>query len=137
MLEKLQIACDSAGKEDAEKVQKILVENGFEATMVQKEVNPAELVLVILNAHSSEESLYRSLPWLKEQFAYSSYKGFRLFPILVYSPAKENPEKLFEGELGKMYENVFSAEFKPFGWKRENDVLDEEFLRVLSESYAE
>ena len=137
MEKKLQLAYESQNREAALKIARILGESGFEVELVQKDIDPAELTLILINIYSKEETLFASLPWLKEQYGYSSLKGFRLFPILVYSPSKEDPEALFEGELGELYEKVFSGEFKPFGWNEESDALDPEFKRILEESYSE
>lgn len=137
MKNKLQLAYESQNREAALKIGRILGENGFEVELVQKDIDPTELILILINIHSKEDTLFASLPWLKEQYGYSSLKGFRLFPILVYSPSKEDPEALFDGELGELYEKVFSGEFKPFGWNEESATLDPEFKRILEESYSE
>ena len=137
MEKNLQLAYESQNRDLALKIGRILGENGFEIKLVQKDIDPKKITLILININSKEETLFSSLPWLKDQFGYSSLKGFRLFPILVYSPSKEDPEALFEGELGRLYENVFSGEFKPFGWNEESDVLDPEFKRILEESYSE
>ena len=137
MEKNLQLAYESQNRDLALKIGRILGENGFEIKLVQKDIDPKKITLILININSKEETLFSSLPWLKDQFGYSSLKGFRLFPILVYSPSKEDPEALFEGEFGRLYENVFSGEFKPFGWNEESDVLDPEFKRILEESYSE
>ena len=137
MEKNLQLAYENQNRDLALKIGRILGENGFKVELVQKDIDPKKVTLIIINIYSKEETLFSSLPWLKDQFGYSSLKGFRLFPVLVYSPSKEDPEVLFEGELGELYENVFSGEFKPFGWNEESDVLDSEFKRILEESYSE
>ncbi len=137
MEKNLQLAYEDQNRDIALKIGRILGENGFEVELVQKDIDPKRLTLILINIYSKEETLFSSLPWLKDQFGYSSLKGFRLFPILAYSPSKEDPEVLFEGELGELYENVFSGEFKPFGWNEESSVLDPEFKRILEESYSE
>lgn len=137
MEKNLQLAYESQNRDLALKIGRILGENGFEIELVQKDIDPKKVILILININSKEETLFSSLSWLKDQFGYSSLKGFRLFPILVYSPSKEDPEALFEGEFGRLYENVFSGEFKPFGWNEESGVLDPEFKRILEESYSE
>ena len=137
MEKNLQLAYEDQNRDLALKIGRILGENGFKVELVQEDIDPKKVTLILINIYSKEETLFSCLPWLKDQFGYSSLKGFRLFPILVYSPSKEDPEVLFEGELGELYENVFSGEFKPFGWNEESDVLDPEFKRILEESYSE
>lgn len=137
MEKKLQLAYENQNRDLAFKIGRILGENGFEVELVQKDIDPKKVILILINIYSKEETLFSSLPWLKSQFDYSSLKGFRLFPLLVYSPSKEDPEAIFEGEFGELYGNVFSGEFKPFGWDEENDALDPEFKRILEESYSE
>ncbi len=134
---RLQLAYENQNRDLALKIGRILGENGFEVELVQKDIDPQKVTLILINIYSKEETLFSSLPWLKEQFLYSSLKGFRLFPVLAYSPSKEDPEALFDGELGQVYEDVFSGEFKPFGWNEESDTLDPEFKRILEESYSE
>ena len=137
MEKNLQLAYEDRNRDLALKIGRILGENGFKVELIQKDIDPKKVTLILINIYSKEETLFSCLPWLKDQFGYSSLKGFRLFPILVYSPSKEDPEVLFEGELGELYENVFSGEFKPFGWNEESNVLDPEFKRILEESYSE
>ena len=137
MEKNLQLAYEDQNRDLALKIGRILGENGFKVELVQKDIDPKKVTLILINIYSKEETLFSCLPWLKDQFGFSSLKGFRLFPILVYSPSKEDPEVLFEGELGELYENVFSGEFKPFGWNEESNVLDPEFKRILEESYSE
>ena len=137
MEKNLQLAYEDQNRDLALKMGRILGENGFKVELVQEDIDPKKVTLILINIYSKEETLFSCLPWLKDQFGFSSLKGFRLFPILVYSPSKEDPEVLFEGELGELYENVFSDEFKPFGWNEESNVLDPEFKRILEESYSE
>ncbi len=133
----LQLAYEDQNREIALRIGRILAENGFSVNLVQEAIDPKMVTLVLTNARSEKETLFSCLPWLKDQYAYSSLKGFRLFPILAFSPSKEDPEALFEGKLGELYEEVFSGEFKPFGWNTEKENLDPEFKRILEESYSE
>jgi hypothetical protein len=134
---KAQLAYETKNRDAACKVARILAESGFEIELVQKTVDPKRLVILLLSRGSQEDTLYEDLPWLKEQFAFSSFKGFRLFPVFLYSSSLIDPEEAFAGGLGEVYESVFSGEFKPFGWDLDKNHLDPEFLRVLEESYQE
>lgn len=137
MDKKTQLAYETKNRDAALKVARILAESGFEVELVQKNVDPKRLVILLLSKGSQEDALYEDLPWLKEQFAFSSFKGFRLFPLFVYSSSLDDPEETFALNLGEVYENVFSGEFKPFGWDLDKNRLDPEFLRVIEESYQQ
>ena len=137
MEKSLQLAYLSKNRPEAEKIALILSENGFEVELVQKEVNPSEVVLLLLMQKDEEKSLLQELPWLQEQAEYSSYRGFRLMPLLAFHPQKEDPEALWEEGIGGVIEGLLSGEFKPFGWDLDRKDLDPEFLRILEESYSE
>lgn len=105
--------------------------------MVQEEVDPTTLVVVVLTPSVTSKQLFSSFPWLKGQFALSSYKGFRLMPLIAFDPSKVDIERAYEGSLGETMEEVFSGEFKPFGWDVRKKEADPEFFRILEESYSE
>ena len=124
-MEPLQLAYLQKDRPIAETIALSLSEEGFEVTLVQKSVDPGKIVLVLLTEGSTAKELYSSFPWLQEQNAFSSYRGFRLMPLFAYDSGKEDPEKIFEGG------------FKPFGWDLSQKKMSPEFLRVLKESYSE
>ncbi len=136
-MEPLQLAFIQKDRPIAEKIALALSEGGFEVTLVQENLDPKKIVLVLLTKDSTEKELYSSFPWLKEQNDFSSYRGFRLMPLFAYDAKKEDPEKIFEGEFGEMMEEVFSGEFKPFGWDLSEQKMSPEFIRVLLEGYSE
>lgn len=136
-MEPLQLAYLQKDRPIAETIALSLSEEGFEVTLVQKSVDPGKIVLVLLTEGSAAKELYSSFPWLQEQNAFSSYRGFRLMPLFAYDSGKEDPEEIFEGAFGEMMEEVFSGEFKPFGWDLSQKKMNPEFLRVLEESYSE
>ena len=49
---------------------------------------------------------------------------------------KENIDDLFEEGLGEVYEELFSGEFKPYGWDLDDENTIQEFERVLEENYS-
>jgi len=89
--------------------------------------------VLLLDPKTSPEELYKDLPWLKEQFEYSSLKGFRLLPFLVFDSQKENVEELDDQPIAEVLEEVLSGEFKPFGYDKAKKNPMEEFLSVLEE----
>ncbi len=96
---------------------------------------PAEgaVHVLVLDPKTSPDELYADIPWLKEQFEYSSLRGFRLMPFLVYDSAKEDVENLDEEPIAETLEEVISGEFKPYGYDLAKKNPLEEFLSVLEE----
>lgn len=133
----LQLAYVCKNRSDAEKIGLILAENGFEVELAQKEIDPEKVVLLLLEKGDEEDEFLKELPWLEEQTAFSSYRGFRLMPLLAFHPRREDPEALYEEGIGEVIESLISGEFKPFGWDLDSSELDSEFLRVLEENYSE
>lgn len=98
-------------------------------------LTPAEgaVHVLILDSQTSPEELYGDIPWLKEQFDYSSLRGFRLMPFLVYDSSTEDVENLDDEPIGETLEEVISGEFKPYGYDKAKANPLEEFLSVLEE----
>lgn len=94
------------------------------------------LILFLFDEETTKEECFAEFPWLLEQLEYSTISKFRIMPILAYHSSKAEPESLFDGELGEFYEEVFSGEFKPFGWDLDSPDPMVEFDRIL-ESYLE
>ncbi len=103
-----------------------------------KGTKPSEkgINVLLLDVKTSPEELYTDLPWLKDQFDYSSYHGFRLLPFLVFDSRKEDIENLEEEPIADTLEEVISGEFKPYGYDLAKKNPLEEFLSVL-EGYEE
>lgn len=137
MEKKLQLAYLPSDRSLSEKIALALSESGMEVSLVQEEVDPTTLVVVVLTPNVTSKQLFSSFPWLKGQFALSSYKGFRLMPLIAFDPSEVDIEKAYEGSLGETMEEVFSGEFKPFGWDITKKEADTEFFRILEESYSE
>ena len=92
--------------------------------------------LLLLDPKTSPEELYTDLPWLKEQFDYSSFRGFRLMPFLIYDSRVDDVENLDDEPIGEIFVDVLSGEFKPYGYDLAKKNPLEEFLSVL-EGYEE
>ena len=89
--------------------------------------------VLLLDPKTSPEELYKDLPWLKEQFEYSSLRGFRLLPFLIFDSQTENVEELDDQPIAEVLEEVLSGEFKPYGYDKAKKNPLEEFLSVLEE----
>ena len=114
-----------------------LSEIGYDIAPIPSFIDPeAGIYLVLFSKDTKEEELLSACPWIKEQFAYSSLRGLRVMPFYVYSSLEEDVEASFEGEVGQLYENVFSGEFKPYGYDVSRSDPEIEFARVLEE-YSE
>lgn len=137
MEKQLQLAYLPSDRQLAEKIGLSLSENGLEIALVNKDIDPSKLVVVLLTPSVTAKQLFSSFPWLKGQFELSSFKGFRLMPLLAFDPNFTDIEAAYEGELGETMEEVFSGEFKPFGWDISKKDADPEFFRVLEENYSE
>lgn len=101
-------------------------------------VSPSERAvnILVLDIDTTSEELFEDLPWLKEQFDYSSLRGFRLMPVLVFDSRKDDVENLGDKPIATTLEEVISGEFKPYGYDLAKKNPLEEFLSVL-EGYEE
>lgn len=133
----LQLAATKSQEENLEKVSNVLKKNGFETIRINKEIDPNLVALVFLGVEITPEMLFSAFPWLKEEYARSSCKYLRLMPFIAYHPKKENIDDLWENGIGETYEEVFSGEFKPYGWDLDDEETIKEFLRVYEEGYLE
>lgn len=134
----LQIASSSLDRTKSDILAKALRKEGYEIWGVEgDDIDPKEIVILLLTSSTDKEDLLSTQTWLAKQFDYSSFKGFRLMPLLIYSSSKEDPEEICEGPFGEMMEELISGEFKPFGWDLDFDGNIKEFKRVLEESYSE
>lgn len=133
---KLQIAYS---KRDEVSAKKIIQTLSFNHDL--KEVNSYLLdsnavTIIVFTSSTSEKELLEELPWLKEELTRSSVKHLKLMPLYAYHSKMENPEQEFEKEVGTLYEDIFSTEFKPFGWDFDSNNPEKEFPSVL-EQYSE
>lgn len=134
---RLQFAYAPFDKDAAEKVLKGLREKGYEVLEVkEKPLYPEEVILALFTEKTDPDEFLKALPWLKEQKDYSSIARLRVMPFFVYSSKKADPEKAFEGQAGELYGDIFSGEFKPYGWDLDSADPAAEFARVL-EDYEE
>ncbi len=94
---------------------------------------PSAVHILLLDPKTGPEELYEDVPWLKEQFDYSSLRGFRMMPFLVFDSAVDDVENLDDEPIGQTLEEVISGEFKPYGYDKAKKNPLEEFLSVLEE----
>ena len=105
---------------------------GLEVELGLQPVEGAIHVLV-MDVKTSPDELYADVPWLKEQFDFSSLRGFRLMPFLVYDSNVDDVENLDDEPIAETLEEVISGEFKPYGYDRAKKNPLEEFPSVLEE----
>ncbi len=137
MEKKLQIACAPIDRAKAEAVASSLRKDGFEVALIGKEIDPKLVTLVVLTGDTTKDALYEACPWLEQQFESSSYRGWRLMPFFPYHGAFLEGEKEFEDKVNDLYEEIFSGEFKPYGWALDDPKTIEEFRFVLEDGYEE
>ena len=106
--------------------------DGFDARFGPSSPIQEDFCIVILSKSTSKEALLDALPWLGSQFELSSFRGFRLMPVLVYRES-EGLDNVWESGVGEIYEEIFSGEFKPFGFDLDSPSPLKEFPRILEE----
>lgn len=94
-----------------------------------------DVILAIFTKFTKKDNFLSALPWLNKQLEYSSISHLKVMPFFIYDSQIDDPEEIFNGETGELYEDIFSTEFKPFGWDIIHPNL-KEFKRVL-ETYRE
>lgn len=133
---KLQIAYSKRDEEIAKEIIQTLSLN-YDLKVTNSHLLDANAVTIILFSSSTkEDELFDELPWLKEQRKRSSVKHLKLMPLFAYHSKAEDPEHEFEKEVGNLYEDIFSTEFKPFGWDFDSKNPEEEFPSILKQ-YSE
>lgn len=128
----LQIAALKDETKDMKAVEKALVEAGFDV-LFSSELLPSRVVLFALPRKASPTEAFEAFPWLNEEYGYSSSSNPVVMPFLTYHGKTEDPEEVWETGVGDFYDEVFSGEFKPYGWDLDNPKAIEEFHRVLEE----
>lgn len=118
------------------KARQALERLSFPCKKLEGAPKDGSLVLVMLDLDSREEEIYSFAPWLKEQFAYSSFKALRVMPFLFYHGQQGDIEEAFDERLSETMESVFSGEFKPFGYDLDAENPLREFPSVY-ETYEE
>lgn len=121
-------------EKDAKEVISNFLKSGV--SFKENEVDFKNAIIICLNKDSKKDDILNEYPWLKNQFEYSSENYLKVMPFFIYHSRKENPEELFENNVGEIYEDIFSGEFKPYGWDLDSKNPEVEFDRVL-EQYSE
>lgn len=132
----LQIASLASQSKQSEIVCRVLTKHGYRLLPVHQEMDPNLVTLVFLTPGVTLDELFDAFPWLKQEHERSSSPYLRLFPFIPYHPSGEDIDDLFEEGLGEVYEELFSGEFKPYGWDLDDENTIQEFERVLEENYS-
>ena len=98
---------------------------------------PDELGLALFTKEMDVEEYLRDVPFLQEQLDYSSIKHLRILPFFIYDGSQDDPEELFEGPTGEFVEEIFSGEFKPYGWDLSSLDNLTELEAIIEVNYAE
>lgn len=130
----IQIAYSDSDKKIVNKVIKELEINYKLQRIIENPISD-DVILAMFTKQTEESQFLSSLPWLKKEREFSSISHLKVMPFFIYDSKVDDPEKIFESKTGELYENIFSGEFKPFGWDI-NSLDHKEFIRVLAE-YSE
>lgn len=134
---RLEIAHAPSEEEIGKKIAENLSSFGYEVVKIEeKPLSEKDVILALFTSETEEDDFLKALPWLAKQREYASIRHLKVMPFYVYHSSKEDPEVSFEGKPGKLCEDVFSGEFKPFGWDLDAVNPAAEFPRVLEE-YSE
>lgn len=136
-MKKLQLLYPSSIIDEARKISNELQCAGFEVDHNPEEFDEDELGLALFIKDMDAESYLKEVPFLQEQLDYSSVKHLRILPFFIYDGRKDDPEELFEGPTGEFVEEIFSGEFKPYGWDIHRGDNMKELLEIIEENYAE
>ena len=136
MTELLFLSIPSRLEGQAQAVLDAFKKEGIPFEILNTTPKDGSLVLLFLDMDSTPEEIYRSAPWIKDQFTYSSFKALRLMPFLMYRSGEGSVEEQVENGLSDTLEKVMSGEFKPFGFDLDAKHPLEEFPSVY-ETYSE
>ncbi len=94
-----------------------------------------DVILFLFTNKTKIEDVFSEIPFLKKESENSAFHSLKIMPFYLYHSSKEDPEETLSQEEC-LYMELFSGEFKPFGY--DLDSLDPlfEFGRIL-ESYSE
>lgn len=136
-MSKIQLLFPSCIEADAAPIKKQLEGRGYHVTSNPNDFDENSLCIALFVKDMDAKDYLASNPIIKAQLEYASYKHFRLLPMFVYDGSKDDPEILFEGPTGEFVEEIFSGEFKPYGWdvSQENNI--EELIKIIEDNYAE
>ena len=134
---RLQIAYSKRDERSAIEIISALSSLNYELDVTNSELLDEKAVTIVLFSTSTEENeLLNELPWLKKERMRSNVKHLKVMPLFVYHSKREDPEKEFDKNVGMLYEDIFSTEFKPYGWDFDSDAPEREFPLIL-EQYSE
>lgn len=134
---KLQLLFPQSLVRRADEVASSLKKAGFVVTLNPKDFDENELGLALFIKEMDPESYLEDVPFIKQQLDYSSVKHLRILPFFIYDGKEDDPEELFEGPTGEFVEEIFSGEFKPYGWDISRDDNIKELVEIIEENYAE
>lgn len=128
----IQIACIEEDEDKMGEVANILIRKGYDIYFLGNFDGDFPL-LFVLNKEMSKEKAFELYPWLKEQFEHSSIPNLKILPFIVYESSKTSIDSLWDSGIGDNYEEIFSGEFKPYGWDLDDEKASEEFERIIEE----
>jgi hypothetical protein len=111
----LQIAYYEKTKDYALLLNELLSKKGYKTTFIQNQLqNPEGVILFLFDSNSKD--IIHFFPWMREQNRNSTLPYLKILPIFFYHGKDIDPEAYFEETIQEVYEEIFSGEFKPFGF---------------------
>ncbi len=135
MKKKIEIAYASSDETMIEKAVELLKKNGFEAILLKKKPDFNSLIAIAMTPSTKRSELLKDNEWIKKELKRSDIKTLRAMPLVIYSSKEETLEMIWEKNVGKIYESLFSDEFKPFGLDLAGSESQFKELNQLIEKY--
>ena len=133
----IQLLYPSSIANYAKDIEKKLIEKCYEAIANPKPFLENELGIAMFVQNMDVDSYLNEIDVLREQLGYSSIPHLRLLPLFIFDGSQDDPEELFEGKTGEFVEEIFSGEFKPYGWDISKDNNIDELVSIIEEQSEE
>lgn len=132
----LQIALYDSNNQDFKYLCSLLEKQGYVLHYVLDDDFINDKVILLPFVIETKKEDFLSLSFLKNQYEKSTIQHLKIMPVFIYDSRQINSEEAFEDKIGEIYDDVFSGEFKPFGFDVEDKYPLKEFERIL-EQYDE
>jgi hypothetical protein len=123
---------------DVAKIKKaagFLKKNGFDVILARGKPDFENLIAIAMTSSTKKSELLKENDWIEKELERSDVKTMRVIPMIVYSSRSETLDKIWEKNIGKICENLFSDEFKPFGLDLRGPKSQIDELNQLIEKY--
>jgi hypothetical protein len=131
------LSCSYQDIDAASKASKALNENGIISNVTTCAINLGKVIGVVMTASTEKDRLLKENPWLQKELFRSGEARLKVLPFIIYDSKKEKLDDVWDKSVSKIYEGLFSDEFKPLAF----DLSDAEqgsgeLLRILQLYYT-